>query len=181
MAVESKETIRRRLSSRRDRLTLAEVSGKGSLIQDRLLQTGLLKTTGTVALYSPIRNEVGTEKIFDECRRLKKQVVFPRVNSEIIEFATVGELSELLPGRWGILEPREGEVIPLGQIDLVVVPGIAFDRNGYRLGYGKGFYDRTLASFPGLKVGLAYDFQILEKIPHDAADLRCDQIFTETF
>ena len=89
--------------------------------------------------------------------------------------------TDIATGKFGISEPRpECETIPLDQFDLVLVPGLAFDPGGNRLGRGRGFYDRILAAASGVKCGVAYDFQLLEKIPVEPHDAPVNFIFTPT-
>jgi 5-formyltetrahydrofolate cyclo-ligase len=83
------------------------------------------------------------------------------------------------PGAWGIPEPQFDKAEAIERIEAVLVPGLAFDESGNRLGFGQGYYDRVLQGYLGRKVGLAYDFQVLNKIPHTATDLVCDWIVTE--
>jgi len=84
-------------------------------------------------------------------------------------------------GKFGVREPAAGCVeIPLNQFDLVLVPGMAFDLSGHRLGRGKGFYDRILSTASGIKCGVGYDFQLLESIPTEAHDAKVNFIFTPT-
>ena len=122
----------------------------------------------TVALYAPIRDELDPSSLVISARLLDKRLVYPRVagQGQPLEFRP-GQLS---PGTWGIPEPS-GELVPAREIDLVVVPGLAFDRGGGRLGQGGGFYDRTLALTPAVRVGLCFDEQLIDAAPmgeHDA-------------
>lgn len=178
MNLESKESIRRRLIKVREALTPAEVKRFSEQVCDWLLRPRLLEAVGTVALYAPVRNEVRTEALFERWTGEGKICLFPRVAGESIEFVEVEEWSALRPGRWGIPEPPAGRVAPVDEIDAVIVPAVAFDEKGYRLGFGGGYYDRTLAGFRGLKIGVAYDFQILKELPYSPGDLRCDGIFS---
>jgi 5-formyltetrahydrofolate cyclo-ligase len=97
-----------------------------------------------------------------------------------VEFVAVETLAALQPSRFGICEPRSGEAVPLARIDLVVLPGVAFDKKGIRLGYGLGCYDRALAAIerPTL-VGLAYDFQVVNALPREEHDIPVDMVVTE--
>ena len=93
----------------------------------------------------------------------------------------ISERSELLPGRFGVLEPNEGcPLVPLNQLDLVFVPGVAYDFAGRRLGRGKGFYDRLLAEVRGHKCGVAFDAQIVAAVPEEPHDMRLNSILTPT-
>lgn len=146
---------------------------------ERLLGLKVLQDSERMVLYAPIKNEVETDVLFQRLLGSGKRVGFPRITAGGIEFREVREWSSLMPGRWGIREPKEGRVIPLEEIGLVVVPGIAFDESGARIGFGGGFYDRALASFRGCKIGLAYDFQVFREIPQEDGDLRCDWVVTD--
>ncbi|RLF88523.1 5-formyltetrahydrofolate cyclo-ligase, partial [Thermococci archaeon] len=91
----------------------------------------------------------------------------------------IRSFSELRPGKFNIMEPREA-IDEEVNLDLIVVPGVAFDESGYRLGFGKGYYDRFLRSFrETTKLGLAYEFQVLEEVPRDEGDIPVDFIITE--
>lgn len=92
----------------------------------------------------------------------------------------VSSLGELIVGERGLLEPDPDRAEPIGEeIDLVLVPGLAFDRNGGRIGYGAGFYDRFLAGTPAVKVALAYSLQLIDAVPVEPHDVPVDRILTE--
>jgi 5-formyltetrahydrofolate cyclo-ligase len=145
----------------------------------RLFESSLLDLSATVALYASIRNEVATEWIFSQLRKKGRRIFLPRVTRDRIEFVEAEDWSDLVPGRWGVPEPRGGDAAPLESIEAVLVPGLAFDEAGARLGYGKGYFDGALGSYGGRKIGLAYDFQVLPAIPRTERDLVCDWIVTE--
>ena len=87
--------------------------------------------------------------------------------------------ADLSPGRFNVLEPKAGcPSVPLNQLDLVFVPGVAFDFNGRRLGRGKGFYDRLLAEVRGYKCGVAFEVQVIAAVPEEPHDVRVDSILT---
>ncbi|RLF39548.1 MAG: 5-formyltetrahydrofolate cyclo-ligase, partial [Thermoplasmata archaeon] len=90
----------------------------------------------------------------------------------------IENLDDLERGAFGILEPQNKKIYT-GDIDIIIVPGIAFDFRGYRIGYGKGFYDRFLRGADALKIGIAYDFQIVKQIPEDDGDVPVDIIVSE--
>ena len=109
--------------------------------------------------------------------------LLPRCEARRLVFSVVKRWGDLRPGRYGVLEPPEGEpVADPGADDIVLVPGVAFDRAGHRLGRGGGYYDRTFPpGRPGAPVlfGLAFDFQVVDAAPHDSRDCRMDAIVTE--
>jgi 5-formyltetrahydrofolate cyclo-ligase len=161
---------RLRAEARARRASLpADLRAAGSIAACRLLE-GLAawREAGTVALYAPIRAELDPSSLAISARGLDKRLVYPRVTGpgQPLEF----RLGALSPGTWGIPEPS-GERVQLEEIDLIVVPGLAFDDRGGRLGQGGGFYDRTLALTPAVRVGLCFDEQRIQEAPmgpHDA-------------
>lgn len=175
-----KRSIRQRLLSERRRCPVASCLLWSRQIQARFLGDDLYRRAGCLGLYSPLQNEVQTEAVAEQARRDGKRLVYPRVRGEFLEFCQVGAADELVAGAFGILEPA-GEPVPLAQIDLLVVPGVAFDLGGHRLGFGKGYYDRTLEGCrPALeRVGFAYEFQVVAQLPAADHDCRLTCLVTE--
>jgi 5-formyltetrahydrofolate cyclo-ligase len=174
-----KRSIRDELLARRRHLAVETCLGRSLAAQQALLLTPEFAAATVVALYSPVRNEVFTEEIFAEARRSGKTVTYPRVRGNLLEFVEVRERQELEPGAYGILEPGGVQVVPLSSLELIVVPGVAFDLIGHRLGYGKGYYDRFLHQRRGQLVGLCFDFQLVERLPAEAHDVRMNMVVTE--
>jgi 5-formyltetrahydrofolate cyclo-ligase len=111
-----------------------------------------------------------------------KKIAFPTVVGEELFFCEVKDLSSLKKGKFGIMEPRAtGKALMPEEADVLVVPGVAFDLNGHRIGYGKGYYDKTLHRLEGRGklVGLCYDFQLVDEILAEAHDVKMDLIITE--
>lgn len=176
-----KTSIRQAVLHRRRHLD-AEICLTRSLqAQDRLLALPEFAGAGCLALYSAVRNEVFTERIFEVAREAGKEVVYPRVAGTGLEFAPALSREELAPGAFGVLEPTQEVPRAPTSIDMLVVPGVAFDGFGHRLGYGKGFYDRALHGVSGrvLLVGLAFELQLVERLPVEVHDLRLDLLVTE--
>ncbi len=167
-----KRTIRQELLARRNQLEATDCHYLSLQAQRRLIDSDCFKKAQVLALYSPIRNEVQTGLLFDAARVEGKRVCYPRIQSECLEFLEVASPQELAPGCFGVAEPQIGKPLPIDAVDLLVVPGVAFDRVGHRLGYGKGFYDRELArvSTAAVSVGLCYDFQLCERLPRESHD-----------
>jgi 5-formyltetrahydrofolate cyclo-ligase len=134
-------------------------------------------TDGVIALYAPKSTEVATSAIDADVRARGLRIAYPRVvaGTRVLEFAE----GELAPGSFGLLEPR-GPALSLDAITAFVIPGIAFDREGGRIGWGRGYYDATLAQAHGLRIGLAFDCQLVEAIPRDAHDIGVNIVVTET-
>ncbi|WDC85889.1 5-formyltetrahydrofolate cyclo-ligase [Caloramator sp. mosi_1] len=110
-----------------------------------------------------------------------KRLVYPKtIKSELkLIPCIVYKTDELCVGEYGILEPKDFNKIDKNDIDLIFVPGVAFDKNGYRLGYGAGYYDRFLADFKGVKVGLCYDFQLVDSVYKNEHDVKMDYLICE--
>jgi len=107
------------------------------------------------------------------------RLVLPKVAGEELELLYVEDLSSLERGAYGIPEPSGGQKASPEEIEFAAVPGVAFDREGYRLGFGKGYYDRLLKKISAPKVGVAYSFQVIDYVPRDEWDEPVDLIVTE--
>jgi len=135
-----------------------------------------------IAAFAPLQGEVDLLPLLQEAKR---NWVFPKISAEAIDFYQVENPTlDLTPGAYSILEPAPHcHKVPISQIDLILCPGIAFSRNGARLGRGKGYYDRTLCQLrqDARIVGVCFDFQIIENIPMDRHDVFMNRVFTEAY
>jgi 5-formyltetrahydrofolate cyclo-ligase len=146
-------------------------------------EQGVWQRAMGVLFYSPLADEPDVMVLLQNALTAGKRVTFPRFEPASGRYAAaeVSEHAELVSGLFGTLEPGPGcPVVPLNQLDLVLVPGIAFDLAGRRLGRGKGFYDRLLAEVRGHKCGVAFDAQIVAEVPEEPHDMRVDSILTPT-
>lgn len=178
-----KKSIRSEILAKRRNLAAEMCLHRSLLVQQRLIETPEFQKSTAVALYSPVRNEVFTELVFQQALAMGKLVVYPRVNGCQMEFVQVMDASELIPGAFGVLEPRGERKVPAADLDMIITPGVAFDRSGHRLGYGKGFYDRVLHGIrrPGVLAGLCFELQLVDKLPAEEHDVRMDMVITERF
>jgi len=171
------------MRDRRERLTPAESRFCAERIAERLLGIPEISAIRNIALYSPIRGEVCTEACYARLRRIAESVYFPRVpdsGAGPIEFVRIDDWQQLTRGYAGILEPPATfPAAGLGEIGAMVIPGLAYDLHGNRLGWGKGFYDRVLKNYAGLRIGLGYDFQLLDQIPATEQDERMHLVISE--
>ncbi|BCR04170.1 5-formyltetrahydrofolate cyclo-ligase [Desulfuromonas versatilis] len=176
-----KKSIRGRMLAQRRHLAAETCFAQSLHIQQNLLDTPEFAAARSVALYSPVYNEVFTEELFHAACRAGKRVAYPRVRGEVLEFLEVPAIGDLRPGAFGILEPVGSAALEVAQLDLLVVPGVAFDEGGYRLGYGKGFYDRVLHGCQnrGILVGLCFKFQLVSSLPVETHDIGMDMLVTE--
>lgn len=182
----SKENVRKEILVVRKVLSTEELIEKSKSVTERFLSTDLYKNANTIMAYIDFRNEVQTEKIIKTAIADGKRIVIPisivetrqLVLSEIINYD-----SELEAGAYGILEPKEEylrEVKP-EIVDLVLIPGVAFDERGYRVGYGAGYYDRFLERVrtDASKIALAFELQMVDYAHEDSHDVPVDIIITE--
>ncbi len=162
----------------RNTLNSREVAKRSKTIQEFVINTEEFQQAKVVGAYFAIGSEVMTELIIGSAKISGKKIALPRVEEDKITFYELSLTNTLVRGRFGIMEPPPYE--PVNKIDILVVPGIAFDKKGNRLGYGKGFYDRLLASKrTKFSIGLAYSFQLVENLPYDLYDRRLDAIASE--
>ncbi len=142
-----------------------------------------LDRVALVALYASIRGEIDTGPIAARLIERDIPLAYPRVQqgSLRLAFHRVSAPEDLAPGAYGIPEPdRAAPIVPLAALELIVVPAMAFDPRGYRLGWGKGYYDVTLAEATrALRVGLAFECQVVPEVPTDWNDVPVDIIVTE--
>lgn len=152
-------------------------------IMDAFLHTQEFKDSKCMLLYATKGSEVHTDGIIQSALSLGKRVVLPVTKKEekkLVLYELHG-MNELAPGAFGIMEPPQNparEVKP-EEIDLVIVPGVSFDRRGHRIGYGMGYYDALLKKIPGRKIGLAYSLQIVGHVPEEPHDVAVDMVITE--
>jgi 5-formyltetrahydrofolate cyclo-ligase len=180
-----KQQLRRALAARRRKLTV-EASARAAGAAFALLgEEHAFRAARRVGLYAGLPDELPTQPLFEALVEQGRVCLLPRAQADRrLEFAHCARWEDLRPGRYGVLEPPDGAPrLDPAQGDVVLVPGVAFDREGHRLGRGKGYYDRTFpiaAEAPPLLIGLAYDFQVIDAVPHDANDRRVDAFVTET-
>lgn len=177
-----KQLIRDRMLTQRSQCGQALCQNLSREIQERFLVLDAFASARCLALYSPIRNEVDTALVAEAALNAGKSAVYPRVEGERLTFLQIADPDHLVPGAFNVLEPIRGDVVDPAEIDLCVVPGVAFDHRGHRLGYGRGFYDRFLSSCREqmLRIGFAYDFQVVDCLPIGEYDQSLSMIVTET-
>lgn len=179
----SKLELRKNMSKLRDKLLKEDKEQYDYEIFSKLTSDTLYIDSKVLFIYVSFKNEVGTHKIIIDALKRGKTVCVPKVISkkEGMRAIIIKSFSDLKEGKFGILEPEKEEPFVNPQdIDLCIVPGLAFDLNGGRLGYGGGFYDRFLskASSKTFKLALAYDFQVINEVPTKEHDIKIDRIIT---
>ncbi len=182
-----KKQIRKQILSQRETLPDNEVSKKSQIIFQKLKNFTLYKNSENVMVYIDFRNEVKTDLIINDLLLSGKKVFIPvsiPKTKEILLSEIIDPKKELEKGTYGVLEPKEIYIRERDPkiLDLIVVPGVAFSRQGYRIGYGAGYYDRFFSSIKKRipSVGLAFDMQIIDSFTPDPHDHSLDYIITET-
>ena len=180
---EKKQLLRAAAMTHRKSLASSDSRAWSRLIQEKVLQFPPYISCRSVALYSPIQNEVDTTAIRDHALGSSKTVYYPRIRENRIELLQADAATSFGIGQLGILEPiGERRLATVERLELmVVVPGVVFDAQGNRLGRGAGWYDRLLKEIgaKAVSVGLAYDFQVVEEIPTDSWDWSVNYVVTE--
>lgn len=176
-----KKEIRKKMLKLRNEMEQIVRDKKDEKITFKFTEFLMSKEIKSVLLYASYRSEVNTEKIFYFCQQHAIKTAFPKVLERVktLELYWVNNLEQLSSGYKSILEPDRGAKASIEEIEVIVVPGIAFDINCYRIGYGGGFYDRLLQYKKGLSIGLAYEEQIVEQIPIEPFDRKVDLIITD--
>jgi 5-formyltetrahydrofolate cyclo-ligase len=182
--IPSKDTIRKNLLKLRNQLPQDDKVRFSKIINNKIIKSREFKLANSIGVYYPIGSEVQTFDIIQESLNMNKKIGLPRIiNSNIIKFYLIIETSldqvKLTKEKYGVIENTDSD-IELTSIDLLIIPGIAFDKYCNRIGYGKGFYDRYICNNnPGNKIGLAFERQLVGSIPINENDKKVDFIVTE--
>jgi 5-formyltetrahydrofolate cyclo-ligase len=169
----------------RDAVAPEEVTRASAAAAAHVLALDEVRAAGVVALYAPIAGskELETQAIHEGVAARGGRLAYPVVRGREapLDFHLCAETAELRPSRIGIPQPDPATpAVPLESIDVFVIPGLAFDEQGERLGWGRGHYDRTLARAPrALRVGYAFHLQVVPRVPAGADDERVDVVVTE--
>lgn len=178
-----KEVLRKEMKNKRNNLSLKTREQFNLNIFNNFVNSTYYKISNNIFIFVSYNNEVDTHKIINQAIEDGKNVFVPKVISKEDGMIAVkiNSLDDLDTGHYGILEPKNYclETNP-SEIDLAVIPGLAFDLNGGRLGYGGGYYDRflTLIKDSCIKIALAYDFQVIDCVPMQENDIKIDGIIT---
>ena len=178
--------LRHTMQLRLREVTPEEARVAGCAIADRLEQSRVWQQVTRVGLFASRTDEVDTNALVERALLAGKHILFPRMtNVADLEFAAVTDVSQLCAGRWGIREPAPDSPVARPDRDtLLLVPGVAFDRDGGRLGRGRGYYDRALASLREgergpIVIGVGFSFQLVERVPMTPLDVRLDGVVSQ--
>lgn len=170
-----KKEIRKEILYLRD--NLEERYSKSMIIKDKIMNLDIYKNSNCIALYHSMKSEVDTKELIKESLELGKKVVLPRIiNKNKMIFIIVNSDTNYEKNSYGVLEPIGEEE---RDIDLIICPGVAFDKDNNRLGYGRGYYDKYLKDKDIYKIGICYKEQVVDKIDIDDFDIKMDMIVTD--
>ena len=180
--MDDKKLLRRELRALRRAIDPEEKKTLDATLVEKALATDVYRGADLLLLYAPLADEPNLLALAQAAWHDGKQVAFPisHTDTHTLTFHTVPSLSELCEGAYGIFEPRyDAPLAPITSKTLCIVPALAFDRAGYRLGYGGGYYDRLLAEFDGHTLGLFYHKFLKNKLPRGEYDRAVELLITE--
>lgn len=175
----TKKRVRSKILSKLRTQKEGDRDRKSKTIKEKLFKTKVFKKAKRVMFYIAFDGEVNTTEMIEEAQKSGKIIVVPICKkNRIIKACLFGNKERLVRGPYGIWEPMLEHCVNLKQLDLVIVPGVAFDKKGHRLGRGKGYYDRFLKKLSKrtTSIGIAFDFQILPSIPATTYDASVNKV-----
>lgn len=178
MRKQDKQEIRNRVKAQKSLLTEAERISAAHRVFEALERSAAFLLADRILMYHSLPDELSTREFIDKWAG-RKHFFLPRVNGVNLELLPY-DRSRMRLGAFRIEEPDGTDVTDPELMELIVVPGVAFDRRGNRVGRGKGFYDRLLAETRATTVGVGYDFQLVDEVPAEPHDAPLDVIITES-
>lgn len=176
-----KENIREEMRAKRRTLTMETVTDLSCKIREKLFSLDCIQSAKTVCCFLSSFKEPDTTEIIKLLLQKNCSIIVPISDTltNTLSLSYIDSLDSLQKGAYGIREPSVVKTADETDIDVILVPGLAFDKSGARMGFGKGYYDRLLDRSSAVKIGLCYDFQLLDKIPTMPHDIPMDYIITE--
>ena len=178
-----KTELRKAARKKRDEFNEGYVLAASKKVCEHVLSSKELELAHTILLYYPVNNELSPLHLINQAQKMGKSIAFPICNrvDHTLTFKKVSGVSELTRTSFGLFEPVDScEDISIDENTLCIVPAILFSRDGHRLGYGMGYYDRLLENFKGKSVGLSYSALLCDSLPHEEHDVPLNMIITES-
>lgn len=172
-----KDEVRRRAKAQKSLLDENEKAIAADAVFDMLEKTAAFMLSDNILMYHSLSDELSTRRFLEKWAS-RKHFFLPRVNGLNLEILPY-DRSSLTLGAFQIEEPSGSDIRSVNDIDLIVVPGVGYDPTGNRVGRGKGYYDRLLAESKATKIGVAYDFQVVDHIEAEPHDVRVDIVITD--
>lgn len=175
-----KKALRREIGAKKRAMTAQEIEAASARLAEKLFTCELYQSASAIYGYLSYNQEVRTEPILQHALQDGKRVAVPKVFGDEMRFLWIDDLNSVAPGAFNIPEPIADEPVAHDPTALVLMPGLAFDAEGHRLGYGGGFYDRYLANEPNHPlVALCYDFQMLDHLETETHDIPVDLVIVD--
>ena len=175
----SKQALRATVRQQKSAMTSADIAARSEALCRMVLQTRQYQQASTLYGYLPFNQEVDLMPLLRQAMADSKQVALPKCYGTEMRFIRMSDLTRVRPGAIGAPEPVEDSPVAADPSALVIVPGLVFDRNGFRIGYGGGYYDRFLSAEPNHPtIGLCYDFQLTDCLNPEPHDIPVDTVFS---
>ncbi len=176
-----KNKLRKEMKLKRSMLNVDEVTTMSRCIYENLFSLSCMKCAKTVCTFISAFKEPDTISIINTLWNEDVKVAVPisNVDTNTLTLSYIDSINDLKKGAYGILEPIRIKKADETEFEVILIPGLAFDKNGNRMGFGKGYYDRFLEKTSAVKIALCYSFQVVEHIPAEVHDVPMDYIITE--
>ena len=175
-----KKALRKAIGAKKSALSAQEIARRSAILAERLFETPQYRDCASLYAYLSFNQEVRTNPIIERAWADGKRVAVPKVIGKEMVFIWLDSYDQLGPGYYGITEPIEDGPVADDRTALVLMPGLAFDPEGHRVGYGGGFYDRFLEAEPDHPlVALCYDFQLFDHLEVESHDIPVDRVITD--
>lgn len=176
---DTKKSLRAAVRLKKQQLTSEDISRRSRMLCDMVHNTEAYRQSKTIYAYLPFNQEVNLAPLLDQALVEGKQVALPKCYGKEMRFVLISDLSKIRHTAFGVPEPVADNPIAADKTGLVLVPGLVFDRQGFRIGYGGGYYDRFLWQEPDHPtIGLCYDFQMTDHIIPESHDIPVDTVFS---
>lgn len=179
MIKEEKRQLRKYIKEEKAKISHAEKQNRSEVIWRKMEVDDTFRKAKTIMLYWSMADEVHTHDFIEKWHDAKR-IILPAVNGDKLDLKVYEGYHSMVRGaHFGIMEPAGSDFTALGSIDLIVVPGVAFDHQNNRMGRGKAYYDKLLQKVSCAKYGVCFDFQLLENVPADEHDIPMDRVITD--
>ena len=154
---------------------------KSSLITEKIINDSWYKDAKVVAVYKSLQSEVDTTNLIKDCFEKGKVVLLPKIENDFMNFYKIDKDELLFKSSFGVEEPlgKSEKLYKPDEIELMIVPGVGFDKENNRIGFGKGYYDKYLQNLNIKTIGICFKEQIIDKLPHDELDIRMNKIICD--
>ncbi len=171
----TKQELRKAMREAKTKYSRQQLGEMSRSVCNNIISNSLWRDASTVLLYYPLPDEVNVTPLIAEGRAEGKTILLPVVVGDDLAIRVYEGEQSLVTGAFGIKEPTGREYTDYASIDLVMVPGLAFNRDGHRLGRGKGYYDRLLPRLPNAhRIGVCFPFQLVDRVPSETHDQSVD-------